>query len=139
MRAPSSNAAEEIAPQAVGAGREIDAGFVNAEEMDVGLDDIQQAVGLALDEELQEVLLAMVFDIGALESFQVQLAVDLVDEGTKLKDAVFIDEVDGRRRRVKIGGVALERTIGREEFGEDRQRVKQQQEAHAKQGRRDAA
>ena len=51
-----------------------------------------------------------------------------------MEDAIRIDEVDRRGRRIQKIGIARESPIGREELGEDRQEIKQAQKHQAEVG-----
>ena len=68
--------------------------------MDIRFDEAQQAIRFRPNEESYGEFLALVFDIFAAKSIEIELADDLVDKWARAENTILIDEVNRRRRRV---------------------------------------
>ncbi len=121
----------EVAAELVGAEEEHAfprAGPLDAEEVDVGLEDPQQVVGVAADEHPHRQLARGVGRIGELEGARVAHAAQPVDMRV---EAVLVEEVDALRRDEAAAGVGGMRIGRRQEVGEDRDHVEEDDHHHA--------
>ena len=128
------HAAEQVTAEEIRTGKEDAAAFGDAEQMNVRLDHTEQSVGLALDEQAQLVAGRPVHRIFTLEGFAIEFVLEAIDERTEVKPAFVVDELDARRRGKQMLSMPLERIVGRDELGDEDDRVEEDYEAQRDHG-----
>ncbi len=101
--------------------------------MNVCRDKAEQLVRVALDKEFHRQFDGFVFLNRQLEGFGIQRKGDPINKGVEVEFPVFVNEANGLRRSVEKFRITVERIIGREELGKERDDEKHAEEDRADQ------
>ena len=123
-------AREDVASNLIGA-EEMYLASVNAEQMNIGLEQIEQLVGFALHKPSHGMELAFIGGRYAAQRYRVALGLPAIDEGSGMEGAGAVEEVNAHGRPLRVAQVPRVGSVWREKLRNQRDNQENSEQAQA--------